>query len=74
MLDIETDSTIMADENAEKQRRTEFIAGAGLVCCRNCRTMIQNEPKTARVLRGNAEIRDCAISRRPHRSTARSTS
>ena len=25
VLDIETDSTIMADENAEKQRRTEFV-------------------------------------------------
>ena len=29
MLDIETDSTIMADENAEKQRRTEFIGVLG---------------------------------------------
>ena len=29
VLDIETDSTIMADENAEKQRRTEFITALG---------------------------------------------
>jgi plasmid stabilization system protein ParE len=28
-LDIETDSTIMADENAEKQRRTEFVRELG---------------------------------------------
>jgi hypothetical protein len=29
VLDIETDSTIMADENAEKQRRTEFVQVLG---------------------------------------------
>lgn len=29
VLDIETDSTIMADENAEKQRRTEFVGMLG---------------------------------------------
>ena len=29
VLDIETDSTIMADENAEKQRRTEFVGVLG---------------------------------------------
>src|SRR5262249_19114088 len=28
-LDIETDSTIVADENAEKERRTEFVAMLG---------------------------------------------
>lgn len=28
-IDIETDSTIMADENAEKQRRVEFIGATG---------------------------------------------
>jgi hypothetical protein len=32
VLDIETDSTIMADENAEKQRRTEFVTAlAGIM-------------------------------------------
>ena len=31
VLDIETDSTIMQDENAEKQRRAELSA-----CCRRC--------------------------------------
>ena len=29
VLDIETDSTIIADENAEKQRRTEFVQMLG---------------------------------------------
>ena len=29
VLDIETDSTIVADENAEKQRRTEFVGQLG---------------------------------------------
>ena len=29
VLDIETDSTIIADENAEKQRRTEFVGQLG---------------------------------------------
>lgn len=29
VLDIETDSTIMSDENAEKQRRTEFVGMLG---------------------------------------------
>jgi hypothetical protein len=29
VLDIETDSTIMADENGEKQRRTEFVGMLG---------------------------------------------
>jgi hypothetical protein len=46
VLDIETDSTIMADENAEKQRRTEFIGVLGQLLPQ-LSTMIQNEPKTA---------------------------
>src|SRR4030095_5904129 len=29
VLDIETDSTIQPDENAEKQRRTEYITAVG---------------------------------------------
>jgi hypothetical protein len=46
VLDIETDSTIMADENAEKQRRTEFVQVLGGLLPQ-LSTMIQNEPKTA---------------------------
>ena len=46
VLDIETDSTIMADENSEKQRRTEFIGVLGQLLPQ-LSTMIQNEPKTA---------------------------
>jgi len=46
VLDIETDSTIMADENAEKQRRTEFVGVLGQLLPQ-LSTMIQTEPKTA---------------------------
>ena len=46
VLDIETDSTIMADENAEKERRTEFVGVLGQLLPQ-LSTMIQNEPKTA---------------------------
>src|SRR5207342_563871 len=46
VLDIETDSTIMADENAEKQLRTEFVGVLGQLLPQ-LSTMIQNEPKTA---------------------------
>jgi hypothetical protein len=46
VLDIETDSTIMADENAEKQRRTEFVGVLGQLLPQ-LSTMIQNEPQTA---------------------------
>jgi hypothetical protein len=46
VLDIETDSTIMADENSEKQRRTEFVGVLGQLLPQ-LSTMIQNEPKTA---------------------------
>ena len=72
VLDIETDSTIMADENAEKQRRTEFI-GCSARCCRSCR----HDPGRAEdraVLRRDAEVRHRAVPRRAARSTARSTS
>jgi hypothetical protein len=48
VLDIETDSTIMADENAEKQRRTEFITALGPLLTQ-LSTMIQAEPKLATV-------------------------
>jgi hypothetical protein len=46
VLDIETDSTIMADENSEKQRRTEFVGVLGQLLPQ-LSTMIQNEPKSA---------------------------
>ena len=36
MLDIETDSTIVVDENAEKQRTTEFVQVLAR-CCRSWR-------------------------------------
>jgi len=48
VLDIETDSTIMADENAEKQRRTEFITALGPLL-QQLSLMIQSEPRTANV-------------------------
>ena len=48
VLDIETDSTIMADENAEKQRRTEFITALGPLL-QQLSQMIQAEPRTATV-------------------------
>jgi hypothetical protein len=43
ILDIETDSTIMADENAEKQRRTEFMQMIGGVMTQLSQ-MIQADP------------------------------
>ena len=46
MLDIETDCTIMADENAEKQRRTEFVQVLGALLPQLSQ-MITAEPKTA---------------------------
>jgi hypothetical protein len=46
VLDIETDSTIMADENAEKQRRTEFV-GVLAQLLPQLSQMITAEPKTA---------------------------
>jgi len=46
VLDIETDSTIMADENAEKQRRTEFVSVLGGLLPQLAQ-MITAEPKAA---------------------------
>ena len=46
VLDIETDSTIQTDENAEKQRRTEFVGMLGTLLPQLAQ-MIQGEPKTA---------------------------
>jgi hypothetical protein len=45
-LDIETDSTILADENAEKKARTEFVGVLGTLLPQLSQ-MIQAEPKTA---------------------------
>ena len=46
VLDIETDSTIMADENSEKQRHTEFVQVLGNILPQLAQ-MIQTEPQTA---------------------------
>jgi len=46
VLDIETDSTIMPDENAEKQRRTEFTQVLGGLL-QQLSAMISAEPQTA---------------------------
>jgi hypothetical protein len=46
VLDIETDSTVMQDENAEKQRRTEFVQVLGNLLPQLSQ-MITAEPKTA---------------------------
>ena len=48
VLDIETDSTIMQDENAEKQRRTEFVQVLGPLLPQLSQ-LITAEPKTANV-------------------------
>jgi hypothetical protein len=45
-LDIETDSTILADENAEKKARTEFVGVLGSLLPQ-LGQMIQADPKTA---------------------------
>ena len=47
VLDIETDSTIQIDENAEKQRRTEFVQVLGGLIPQ-LSAMIAAEPKTAK--------------------------
>jgi len=46
VLDIATDSTIMVDENAEKQRRGEFVGALGSLLPQLAQ-MIAAEPKTA---------------------------
>lgn len=46
VLDIETDSTILADEQAEKQARTEFVQVLGGLL-QQLSQMITAEPKTA---------------------------
>ena len=46
VLDIETDSTIQADENADKQRRTEFVGVLGQLLPQLAQ-MVAAEPETA---------------------------
>jgi hypothetical protein len=46
VLDIETDSTIQADEDREKQRRTEFVSVLGNLIPQ-LSAMVTAEPKTA---------------------------
>ena len=46
VLDIETDSTVQADENAEKQRRTEFVGMLGGLLTQ-LTAMVAAEPETA---------------------------
>jgi len=46
VLDIETDSTILQDENAEKERRNEFVQVLGSLLPQ-LSSMITAEPKTA---------------------------
>jgi len=46
VLDIETDSTILTDENQEKQRRTEFVQALGQLLPQLAQ-MIAADPKTA---------------------------
>ncbi len=46
VLDIETDSTIQADENADKQRRTEFVGVLGTLLPQLAQ-MVAAEPETA---------------------------
>lgn len=45
-LDIETDSTIQADEDANKQRTTEFLAALGTAMAQ-LGPMVQQQPQTA---------------------------
>ncbi|WP_050596571.1 hypothetical protein [Mesorhizobium ciceri] len=45
-LDIETDSTIQPDENAEKQRRSEFLTALGGTLAQLA-PMVQERPETA---------------------------
>lgn len=46
MLDIETDSTIQPDDDAEKQRRTEFL-GALATVMQQVAPLVQSHPETA---------------------------
>ena len=46
VLDIETDSTIQPDENADKQRRTEFLTALGS-SLQQLGPMVQQQPQTA---------------------------
>src|SRR5687768_4417367 len=48
ILDIETDSTIAPDENAQKQRATEFVTAVGTYLS-NAMPMVQQVPQSAKM-------------------------
>lgn len=48
-VEVETDSTIQADENAEKERRTEFVQAVGLYL-NQAATTVKEAPALARVV------------------------
>ena len=73
VLDIETDSTIMADENAEKQRRTEFVSVLGELLPQ-LSAHDRGRAEDAPILRRRAEVRHRAVPRRPRARRRRSTS
>ena len=64
VLDIETDSTIQADENAEKQRRSEFVGVLGGLLPQLAQ-MIAAQPAARDVLRRAAQVRHRTVPRRP---------
>ena len=64
VLDIETDTTIMPDEKAEKQRRNEFMQVLGGLLPQLSQ-MIAAEPRTGNVLRRNAQVCHRTVSSRP---------
>ena len=66
-LDIETDSTIMADEDGEKQRRTEFTQVLGGLLPQLAQ-MITGRSEDRAILWRGAEVRNGAV---PRRSLAR---
>ena len=71
VLDIETDSTIMADENAEKQRRTEFVTAlAGIIAAARANDRGRSAPPG---VRRHLEVLDLGLPRQPLGSTIRST-
>ena len=66
-LDIETDSTIVADEQAEKPPRAPSSCRCWAACCRNCTgQMISTAPETINVCGEILKILDRRIPGRPH--------
>ena len=54
-IDIETDSTIQPDEDAEKQRRVEFVTAVGEMF-QKAIPAVQVLPETAPMVAGNADV------------------